>query len=404
MAQTRKAWTVMVYMAGDNNMDPDGITDLLEMKKVGSTKDVNVIAQFDRATGHAAKRYYLRKGGSVDQDAVMTLGKVNTGDPKNLIDFIEWGKNNYPAERCLLVLWNHGQGWDDTDIFAGERMRRYRRLADRPTRHALFHTPVRKMLAKVDSNSAYRAILIDENAKDFLDNQEMKKVVASAAKLLNHKLDILGMDACLMSMAEVGYQIHGSTAFTVGSEQTEPMEGWPYDTILAELAKNPTLTTEDVSSLIVTKYLASYSRDSVTQSACDLAKAEALANAVANLAAALRKGLKNEATQQNIMAARMRSQTYEVTDNIDLVDFCSLLEQKTSGSDIADRCREVVQAAESGYVSKNGCKGSDLKNSHGVAIYFPNELVSPLYAKLDFCKKTKWGDFLQEYLGSVRGR
>ncbi|MGB7539435.1 MAG: clostripain-related cysteine peptidase [Anaerolineales bacterium] len=404
MSQIPKAWTVMVYMAGDNNMDPDGVTDLLEMKKVGSTKDINVIAQFDRATGHAAQRYCLRKGGSVEQDAVMSVGRVNTGDPKNLIDFIGWGIKNYPAERCLLVLWNHGQGWDDTDIFAGERMRRYRRLADRPTRHALFHTPVRRMLAKVDRHPVYRAILVDENAKDFLDNQEMKKVVSSAAKRLHHKLDILGMDACLMSMAEVGYQIRGSTAFTVGSEQTEPMAGWPYDTILAALAQNPALTAEDVSSMIVTKYLASYSRESVTQSACDLAQAEALAGAVAKLAAALRKGIRTEAAQQAVMAARMRSQTYYVADNIDLVDFCSQLEQKTAGSDIAARCREVIQAAQAGYVRTNGCKGSDLKNSHGVAIYFPNESVSPLYAKLDFCRKTKWGDFLKEYLASVRGR
>jgi hypothetical protein len=404
MAPTQKAWTVMVYMAGDNNMDPDGVTDLLEMKNVGSTKDVNVVAQFDRATGHAAKRYFLRKGGGVDQDAVMTVGKVNTGDPKDLIDFIAWAVENYPARRWLLVLWNHGQGWDDTDIFAGERMRRYRRLTDRPIRHALFHTPVRRMLAEAGRSPVTRAILIDENAKDFLDNQEMKKVVEKTAKTLGRKLDILGMDACLMSMAEVGYQIHGSTAFTVGSEQTEPMDGWPYDTILAALAKNPALTAPDVSALIVAKYLDSYRRDSVTQSACDLSKAEALAGAVAKLAAALRNGLRGAALQQNIMSARMRCQTYDVADNIDLVDFCSLLEQRTAGTDVAARCREVIQAAQAGYVSKNGCKGSDLRNSHGVAIYFPNEFVSPLYAKLDFARKTKWGKFLEEYLASVRSR
>ena len=232
-----KSWTFMVYMGGDNNLEPDGVKDLKEMKKVGSTDDVNVIAQFDRATGHTSKRYYLRKGGQASADAVATVGKVNTGDPKNLMDFIKWGVKAYPAKRYILVLWNHGQGWDDTDIYADERHRRLRRLASGRIRHALFHTPVRRTLKMAIGDSEARAILLDDDAKDFLDNLEMKKVLADTKKLLKRKLDILGMDACLMSMAEVGYQISDSAAFTVGSEETEPLEGWPYDTILAELVK-----------------------------------------------------------------------------------------------------------------------------------------------------------------------
>ena len=50
MARPKK-WTFMVYMAGDNNLDPNGVKDLQEMKKVGSTDQLNLIAQFDRATG-----------------------------------------------------------------------------------------------------------------------------------------------------------------------------------------------------------------------------------------------------------------------------------------------------------------------------------------------------------------
>ena len=42
-------WTVMVYLAGDNNLDGAGVADLREMKKVGSSASVNVIAQFDAA-------------------------------------------------------------------------------------------------------------------------------------------------------------------------------------------------------------------------------------------------------------------------------------------------------------------------------------------------------------------
>jgi len=399
-----KHWTFMVYMAGDNNLDPDGVRDLKEMKKVGSTNDVNVIAQFDRATGHAAKRYYLRKGGKVTADAVASLGKVNTGDPKNLMDFIKWGVKNYPADRYALVLWNHGQGWDDTDIYADERHRRLRRLAAGRIRHALFHTPVRRTLKRAIGDSEARAILLDDDAKDFLDNIEMKKVLTNTKKLLKRKLDILGMDACLMSMAEVGYQIHESAAFTVGSEQTEPLEGWPYDTILAELAKNPAMATHDVSTLIVKKYIDSYPHDAVTQSACDLSKADVLATAVAGLANELTAGLNDSTTRQRILTARTQVQNYDVADNIDLVDFCSLLAQATSGTEIAGRCQDVIQTVQAAYVVANGSKGEAVKDSHGVAIYFPTGEVSPLYAGLDFSKKTGWDGFLKAYLKAVRSR
>jgi hypothetical protein len=401
---TKKSWTFMVYMAGDNSLDPDGVRDLKEMKKVGSTDKVNIIAQFDRATGHAAKRYFIRKGGKVTGDAVATVGKVNTGDPKNLMDFIKWSAQSYPADHYMLVLWNHGQGWDDTDIYAGERYRSLRRLSTGRVRHALFHTPVRRLLKNATRDPQARAILLDDNAKDFLDNLELKKVLADTRKLLKRKLDVLGMDACLMSMAEVGYQIRESAEFTVGSEQTEPLEGWPYDTVLAELVKKPAMTARDLSALIVNKYLASYGSDSVTQSACDLSKGDGLATAVAGLTKVLKANVSDASTKQRILSARAQSQAYEVADNIDLVDFCSLLARATTGSEVAQRCQDVIQAVQPGYVLAQGYKGRDLENSHGVAIYFPTQAVSPLYAGLDFSKKTGWDSFLTAYLTAIRSR
>lgn len=402
---TKKPWTVMVYMAGDNSLDPEGIQDLKEMKKAGSTDKLNIVIQFDRAAGHVARRYYLRKGGIVTGDAVASLGAVNTGDPKCLSDFIQWGVKKYPADHYLLVLWNHGQGWDDTDIYADERHRNLRRLATGPIRHALFHSPVRRTLEKAGSDHTARAILLDDNAKDFLDNLEMKKVVAGTAKLLKRKLDILGMDACLMSMAEVGYQICDSADYTVGSEQTEPGEGWPYHTILGALAKNPAMTPRDLSALIVDKYLASYGNaDGVTQSACDLSKAGALATAVAGLVAALNASLSESASRQRILAVRNQVQSYEVPDNIDLVDFCSLLAKASADSATTTACQDVVKAVKSAYVMAQGYKGGDMKNSNGVAIYFPLQSVSPLYAGLDFSKKTGWDAFLKTYLNAIRSR
>jgi hypothetical protein len=93
-----------------------------------------------------------------------------------------------------------------------------------------------------------------------------------------------------------------------------------------------------------------------------------------------------------------------VADNIDLIDFCSLLGQPSAGSEIANSCKQVIAAAQSGYVLEQGYKGTDLENSHGVAIYFPTLTVSPLYEGLDLSKKTGWDKFLKAYLKAINRR
>ncbi|MGB2825071.1 MAG: clostripain-related cysteine peptidase, partial [Thermoplasmata archaeon] len=40
-------WTVMVYLDGDNNLEPYGLSDLAEMEAVGSVDGVNVIVLMD---------------------------------------------------------------------------------------------------------------------------------------------------------------------------------------------------------------------------------------------------------------------------------------------------------------------------------------------------------------------
>ena len=89
-----------------------------------------------------------------------------------------------------------------------------------------------------------RGIAYDDQAQDFLDNIELKKVLANIRKKLKRNIDILGMDACLMSMVEVAYQMRDAVDYSVGSEESEPNEGWPYDRILKALAANPAMTPE----------------------------------------------------------------------------------------------------------------------------------------------------------------
>jgi hypothetical protein len=104
------------------------------------------------------------------------------------------------------------------------------------------------------------------------------------------------------------------------------------------------------------------------------------------------------------LSVRTQVQSYEVPDNIDLVDFCSLLAKAGAEASTTTACQNVVKAVKSAYVMAQGYKGSDMKHSNGVAIYFPIQAVSPLYAGLDFSKKTGWEAFLKAYLNVIRSR
>jgi hypothetical protein len=422
--KTPKKWTVMVYLAGDNNLDEAGVADLKEMKKVGSTEDVNVIAQFDRqGRDQATKRYSLTKTAALERDMVARLGETNTGDPDVLANFLLWGFKDFPAEHYLVVVWNHGNGWNDEDVYgvargdlrynlarrgtilkrakaAGESsvsVRRVRVIAGQNFHRSLFRTSIQSAIRT-------RGIAYDDSAQDFLDNKEMKSVLSSAARKIGRKIDILGMDACLMSMAEVGYQLRDGVALTVGSEETEPGDGWPYDRILGALTKNPKMKPEALAGRIVKDYMASYkSNAGVTLSAFDLAKSGEMAGAVNELSKVLLNNLSDSSVRTAVLLSRKDVQAYEVPDYIDLCDFCDLLEKQCSVAEIQEACRKVKSAGGKGaFIVSAGYKGAKVAHSHGVSIYFPAKKLSLLYKTLDFAKATTWLAFLEAYLQSTR--
>jgi hypothetical protein len=416
----KKQWTVLAYIAGDNDLESAGSVDLAEMKQVGSTDRLNIVAQFDRAGSRAqTRRYYLRKGTRLGRDIVASLGETNMGDPKVLSDFLSWGARNYPAEHYLVVIWNHGSGWDDTNIYASTRgvLRRtvdykgeavgrpvrgggpavplanIRAMSKRRFRRALFSTTIRQAVQT-------RAIAFDDQAEDFLDNIELKRILNGARKAIGRKIDVLGMDACLMSMAEVAYQLRDAAEFMVGSQETEPTNGWPYNTILREIARRPDIAPEELARVIVDKYLASYRPNAgVTQSALRLAGAKPLGMAINALGKALERGVASPEIRRAVVEVRSDVQSYDTPDYVDLADLCKLLRERVDVPGIRAACDGVLAAAAATVVA-SGFRGKSMENSNGLSIYFPTKEESPLYARLDIARSSRWNEFLDAYLAA----
>jgi hypothetical protein len=118
-SQAPKKVTLLVYMEGTDLEDKYSCArrNILEMLNAGSSPDVNIVLN----TGGAAKandsdpvkswstvkRHIVKEGKLVE---LHDLGAQVMGTYDNMKDFIIWGQNAFPADKYILVFWDHGGG------------------------------------------------------------------------------------------------------------------------------------------------------------------------------------------------------------------------------------------------------------------------------------------------------
>ncbi|MBU4509948.1 hypothetical protein KJ830_02760, partial [bacterium] len=365
-------WTVMVYLDADNDLESAGINDINEMEMIGSTTEVNIVVQADRIPDYdtsnsnwtTTRRYYITQDNDpyiINSQLISDLGELNMGNPQTLIDFASWAVSNYPAKKYLLVIWNHGGG---------------------------FRSP---------------AYTTKDIAWDYTDGEdkitmpELEYALSAINTQIGKKIDIVGMDACLMAMTEVAYQIKDYTDILVASEELEPFNGWPYDTILGELAGNPLISPEQLSADIVDKYIYSYPFDDVTQSAIDLSYIDTLASQLSNLALAI---MDDALTPKGVyIDAACSSQYYGDPDFIDLYDFCDKIFDHSNSLEIKIMAI-IIQQTLSSTVINSDYSGWGVSGSKGLSIYFPwyYNYDSEKYNDTNFAQDTFWDEMLL-YLG-----
>jgi len=377
-------WLFMVYLDADNNLEGAGIDDLNEMEVAGSTESVKIVVQFDRAerdwdddTSNGnwtdTKRFYVTRdtdSAIINSPVVADLGEMNMGDPATLQSFIEWGIASYPAQHYALVLWNHGSGW------------RERATAD-----------------------AVKSICVDDQSNDELTMTELRSALNAANATTGETLDIVGFDACLMQMVEVAYQVMGSVArplvdTMVGSEETEPGDGWDYAATLTALTADPAMTPSELATRIVSDYISSYDPSlGITQSGVNLGLVEDLATAIDSFAQTMVSATDD---WDAIRTARSQAQEYYYDYYIDLYHFAQLVNQDTSISQGVRDAASAVMTAVSSAVIAEGHTVS-VADSHGLSIYYPDtttDYFSDYDTGLLFTNDTQWDDFLSAILSS----
>jgi cysteine peptidase C11 family protein len=416
-------WGVMAYLAADNDLEGELLADLAEMELVGSRPGVvEILAQVDRSPGqdtskgnwHGTRRYYVTRGENprrINSRILVDLGPTNTGDPRVLESFMRFGAQRYPSKATALILMNHGSGFYVPPEMLSRGGETSARRAPVPAqrrrrRRPLFHTTQERLLNRPPTS---RGIAYDDGAGDCLDNQELKRVLAKAHRLLGRKVDVVGMDACLMTMLEVAYQLKDHAKVLVGSEELEPGPGWPHAAILGDLARTPAMTAAELGATIVRWYVESYRHgaEEATQSAIDLGQLGDLVRVVDLLARLLLAGLNSTALASAVHAARRR--TLEFFDGlyVDLHHLAGNLATTAGPGPVADACVEIQRVIEGqgtrGPIIAAGHVGSRMTPARGLSIYFPAYRDPSIhYRELDFARRIGWGEFLNAYMRTDR--
>jgi hypothetical protein len=348
---TDASWTYMVYMGADNDLSTAGLLDLNEMEAVGSDANVNIVLQAEfslkygtfLASNHPdydgqTLRFLVTKDndpGDINLEAGTPVGNLDMAAPETLSDFIVWATTSYPADHYALVIWDHGAGWKESRL-------------------GMIHP---------------KGAVLDDTSGNFMTLPQLARGVGDAAV----DLDIIDFDACLMGMYEVAYEFNGLTDYLVFSEEVEPGDGDPYDTILSALAATPSMSARTLSTTIADKYHEYYSSpqyrtDGITKSAVDMSMVDTLHTQIGRLA----DGIIGEydTISSIVTAAQEQSQNYRYGENHDLHDFAThLATHLPSGT--TKTAAAAVAASVTSMVVANRTFGDEVADSHGIAIYAP---------------------------------
>jgi Clostripain family len=425
-------WTVMVFLNAKNNLEQFSFLNFDQMARVGSTDRVNILVEFGRPKRHYSDlhgawsktlRFRVARGMKPTQArALEDLGAVNMGAGASLADFVTWGRTHYPAERTMLALWDHGQGWRraqaltlrasaaDLGRVAKARASARDRLGDAVG--SLEPLPDDQAL-----HGAFRYVSHDEDTGDKLYNREIQDALADLTK--DDKIDVIGFDACLMAMVETGYALRHAASVMVGSEELEPGDGWSYDNFLKPLVADP--SAFDAAALgrqMVAGYRDYYGdRDATTLSATDLTKVERAARALSRFATAATTGLDTHLPV--LKRARKACENYAPGYGLNSIDLGRFLDQVVAAPGVdpalAKRAATARAAVDEAVLdSWASAQRQGRFGSTGLAVYFPASNLAydtdpdrDGYAlgntnyPVEFVDREKWSKFLHAYFAQV---
>lgn len=337
----KKPWALIAYIAGDNDLSDDGIQDLEEMSREGTDRTAYAGVEIDTIGEHDGSiRYEICEPDATGVPHRMVIERLkerNTGDPRTLIAFLEWGLRRFAATNRVVVVWGHGTG---------------------------FRTPRRDVAADDSAGPSLKSSL------SIPDLERVFHRAGIGARRPFGKLRLLGFDACLMAMLEIAHHLRDQVEYIVGSEELEPGQGWPYSRVLAHLKGRP--TPRVLAQAIIDEYVKSYRRSGetgITQSAIETAKTPQVVRALHDLGAALSKSMAQH--PQPIIHARVKMLAFGHGNYVDIIDMTDQLTKFVKDQKVK-ACAARLKAAADAAIVHSGRGGKDMDKAHGMSVWYPS--------------------------------
>jgi hypothetical protein len=259
---------------------------------------------------------------------------------------------------------------------------------------------------------------VEDNKQDkVLTLPEIKQALQEAKQDTGKKIDILGMDSCLMQQAEVAYELKDQANYLLASEEVEYPLGMPEGKMAGRLQKALAQgeVCPDKAAKILVEEAGKAPNAIKTMSIIDLKKMEAVKNNSDVLAKALLKSSMPKEELKKIVESTFNFCQVLPDDKLctnyrDLFQFADGLAKAPGAEDqIKQAALELKQSIKEAVIAEIH---TEEEHSTGLSIYLPSNGMlesydrrdpgaklpmnpKEIYNELEWAKDTSWDELVQ---------
>ncbi len=419
----KKKLTVLFWGNGSGNLEPLVIRQLLDLEKLGSTEDINIIAQISRAPQEEIKENFtsfvinektINKLGSyiIDREKLKPLESLQGNAYSRFGITEELKKLSFNEEEIKIVL-NYSENCEyiksNIDGNWSKEARRYyvtkgqEEQGNSPVvKHETVDSPVMENLGNInmtdrkemldflitetkqfpaehyiivlfDHGKGWKGIAPDKEDHGNITPEDMGDITKKVKEVTGQNIDVMVMENCLEGQAEALYPMKDSTDYIVASPEVlwgssfadnpGPIHIREGLEIIQKNEKNELNNPKQAAFALV--QATANKHHAITLSVIDSTKLDELAESTANLKEAIKK---SDITEENLRNIADKTQQYELLDSpenrhgfVDLGDLAENIGTATENESVKKAAQQVKDALDHAVAGRLSMSGDEIE-------------------------------------------